>query len=169
MDNEKAAEVSALTMSWSVVMRFSSRVLVMILMVVPACGVVDAIDSEGEPCGALRCGVGEYCLDQEFGTCAPGCRADDYCPLWERCELPEGEVVGECVVSGLPTEPTTADSAVTACVEACDAYGFFGCPGAEVVECGERCGEVSEEDAAQFASCADATFCNYEECRDLLR
>lgn len=150
-------------------MSWPGRALVMILMAVPACGVLDARDVVGDPCGALRCEAGEYCLDQEFGTCAPGCRADDHCPASERCEVPEGEGVGECVESGIPAEPGAADPAVAACVEACDAYGFFGCPGTDGEECGERCAEVSVEAASQFVRCADATFCNYGECRDLLR
>ncbi len=144
-------------------------VWVMILLGLSACGVLEAMDIEGEPCGPQRCGVGEYCLDQEFSTCAPGCRADAYCDLWERCELPAGEVVGESVEEGLPTEPATEDPAVGACVEACEDYGFFGCSGVDVEGCVERCGEVSVEAASQFVQCADATFCNYEDCEDRLR
>lgn len=145
------------------------RVLVMALVGVPACGVLDAVEVQGDPCGVVRCGVGEYCLDQEFGTCASGCRADGHCAVRERCELPEGEVVGECVESRTPAEPGAPESAVAACVEACDAYGFFGCPGVDVEECGERCAGASVEGASEFVTCADATFCNYGKCRDLLR
>ena len=133
-------------------------------MVLLGCGILEPVVPAGEACGLVTCLAETYCADAEFETCKEGCRADLNCQDWQRCALPQGELVGVCEERPLDSEPDPPAFDNQGCLDACDSYQFFECEGDSAQDCYDICEEDSSQLIIGFTDCLSGPFCNYQEC-----
>jgi hypothetical protein len=135
-----------------------------LILALLSCGILEPVGATGEVCGAATCEAETYCADVEFGTCKEGCRADLNCQRWQRCVVPEGELVGVCRESPADEGPVSPAPDRRDCLDACDSYAFFDCGEISGTECTEVCEEGSAEAADSLWGCLNGTLCNLQEC-----
>ena len=143
----------------------NTALLALLPFILGACGILGVGLGGESPCGEIVCQAGDYCADEEFGSCLPGCKSDSNCGSSQFCNVPAGEAVGACEPFQEEQQPSAAGHWVQTCSAACQDYLFFQCIDEnEEANCLQWCGTASEEAALGFAACEDASGCNFETC-----